>query len=346
MRLFRPLAVLTQVRPAACPRCTLQFTQLHCSCQLPCFACPLTVQAADPDRSRRSQVLGGAYIAWRALRTLHPGAWYAYSIPFFLAEFMSYCLSFCFFTRQAMGQAGSCIACMECLHRHTVAGPIAPGQQGNIPATRTGVLPAPTATQCSLWSMIERPGRSVHEMLAAEEVCMLRVPWVLHLQARACGLPCVPIVCHPAAQHAHNKRTQMRILQVPHVDVYICTYSGERGRVCRTRRRAHADWPTAEGRCGSSTMPDPLPAPLLLLCCRAARDRERRGAQRAADDGATAGLPGGMQHNGVPCLCCLLHCGLAQSCVSAAPCIAGGAHGHCSAEPELAGQQADGVHPG
>lgn len=29
-----------------------------------------------------TQVLGAAYLVWRALRSLNPGAYYAYSIPF------------------------------------------------------------------------------------------------------------------------------------------------------------------------------------------------------------------------------------------------------------------------
>lgn len=43
-----------------------------------------------------TQVLGGIYLAWRALRTLRPGYGYFYSVPFWLAEFLAYCLSYCF----------------------------------------------------------------------------------------------------------------------------------------------------------------------------------------------------------------------------------------------------------
>lgn len=40
------------------------------------------------------------YLAWRALRTLRPGFYYFYSIPFWLAEFAAYVLSFCFMTSE------------------------------------------------------------------------------------------------------------------------------------------------------------------------------------------------------------------------------------------------------
>ncbi|KAL4423966.1 hypothetical protein ABPG75_001267 [Micractinium tetrahymenae] len=78
-----------------------------------------------------TQFLGGAYLVWRALRTLRPGLFYLYSIPFWLAEFLAYCMSYCFVT--------------------------------------------------SLFNMIERPERRVREMLPPE--------------------------------------------RIPHVDVFICTYS-------------------------------------------------------------------------------------------------------------------------
>ncbi|KAL4421860.1 hypothetical protein ABPG77_001342 [Micractinium sp. CCAP 211/92] len=78
-----------------------------------------------------TEFLGGVYLVWRALRTLRPGLFYLYSMPFWLAEFLAYCMSFCFVT--------------------------------------------------SLFNMIERPERRVQGMLPPE--------------------------------------------RVPHVDVFICTYS-------------------------------------------------------------------------------------------------------------------------
>ena len=58
-----------------------------------------------------TQVLGCAYLVWRALRTLSPSWAYFYSIPFWLLEFLAYILSFCFFTRQGTHGVECVVAC-------------------------------------------------------------------------------------------------------------------------------------------------------------------------------------------------------------------------------------------
>lgn len=85
MRLFRPLAVCTQVRGAGA---ALEPHARHLARNMPAW-CPARCCPA-------AQALGAAYLAWRALRTLRPGWGYAYSVPWWCAEFTAHCLSYCF----------------------------------------------------------------------------------------------------------------------------------------------------------------------------------------------------------------------------------------------------------
>lgn len=180
----------------------------------------------------------------------------------------------------------------------------------------------PTATPwCSLWSMIERPQRSVHDMLPKE--------------------------------------------QVPHVDVFICTYPG----VCIVRVIGQALLLLVPGtspayqlaaslrRGAAAAVSDPVGSSLAVLTvssallCRAARDRE-------------------CSENSVGCLgmmmMCQQHAGRGTRLLGrmwradrlqlqspAHPPLyplppthwiahTGGAHSHCRAQHELARQQAHG----